>query len=106
MYTHIVVDAFGRGAAGGNHVIVVAVVDQQHSAGTQALFKVTNRRLLLALVPETVVHVGERVAQANHGVESVANERLDVVVQSQPVGLLNHCEPETGETKREVRISG
>lgn len=88
-FTHIIVDAFGRGASSGNHVIVIPVVDQEQSTRAQALLKVTNGRLLLALVPEVVVHVGEGVAQANDGIESISNHGLDVVVQRQPVGLLN-----------------
>lgn len=88
-FTHIIVDALRRGASSGNHVIVVPVVDQEHSTGAQALLKVTNGRLLLALVPKVVMHVGEGVAQANDGIESISNHRLDVVVKRQPVGLLN-----------------
>ena len=77
-------------------MIVVAVVDQEHAAGSQALLEVANGRLLLALVAVVVVHVGERVAKANNGIESIPNQGFDVVVERQPVGLLDDCVGDKG----------
>lgn len=90
--TYIVVNTLGRRRSGGNHVVVVPVVNQQDTAGPQALFKVADRLLLLPLVPVVVLHVRERVAQTDDRVEAVGEHvSLDVVVQRQPVGLFNHC---------------
>lgn len=71
-------------------MIVVPVVDQEHAAFTQTLFKVADGLLLLPLVSVIVLHVGEGVAQTNHRIEAVADQWLDIIVQSQPIGLLNH----------------
>lgn len=91
LYTHIVINALRGRASGGNHMIVVPVIYQEDSSRSQALLEVTNGCLLLALVSKTVVHVGEGVSQADDGVEALADDRLDIIVQRQPVGLLDDC---------------
>jgi len=57
----------------------------------QALFEITNGLLVFPLIPETVHQMGKGVSQADHSIETILNVILDVVVQSQPVGLLNNC---------------
>ena len=46
--------------------------------------------LLLLLVPGGVHHVGERVTEADDGVEAITNVLADVVGKGEPVSLLNH----------------
>lgn len=89
--TYVVVDALGRCRATVHDAVVVAVINQQQAAGFNALFKVLNRLDLLALIAVIVQQVSEGVPQANDRVEAIADQVLDVVVQRQPVGLLNNC---------------
>lgn len=85
----VVVDGAGRRRPVVQDVVEVAVVDEQQPARPHAPLEVGQRHFLVALVARRVHHVGERVAQADDGVEAVADVLADVVAQGQPVGLLD-----------------
>lgn len=90
-HTYIVINALARRLATFHDVIVVAMVDEQQAARLNASLKVHERLLLVALIADRVQHVGKRVAHTNDGVEAVANQMFDVVVQRQPIGLFDYC---------------
>lgn len=91
---YVVVNALGGRRAGLEDVVVVAMIDQQDAARLQALLEVLDRALVLSLIAAGVHQVSEGVAQADDGIEAGLNLILDIVVQRQPVGLLDGCERE------------
>lgn len=95
--TYVVVNAFGRRGASLQDVVIVAMIDQQNATWLQALLKVFDRLLVLALITETVHQMGKGVAQTNDRIEANIPMVLDIVEQSQPVGLLDSCNIRLGQ---------
>jgi hypothetical protein len=69
------------------------VIDEQETAGFEALFKVSDGLLLLTLIAEIVWHVSEGVTQTDNGIEASLNDRArsQIIIECQPVGLLDDC---------------
>ena len=89
--THIVVNIVFRRVALLEDVVVVPVIDDENAARTDERVKVFDGPALLPLVAVKVGEMRERVAHADEGVEAGRAPRdLDVLVEGQPVGLLDH----------------
>lgn len=95
MATDVVVDVARREDAGLEDAVVVAVVDDEQSSGSDERPEVAERSPVLGLAAVEVGQRRQRVAEAEDGVEARAGRHVlhvpQVVDQRQPVRLLDNC---------------